>query len=209
MQLIVSVEWLHDNQNDSTLVILDASQYKNQSGMDVQNTGCKIKGARWFDLENVFSDRSTSLPHMLPPVEEFEEECRKLGIFKHSKIVMYDNLGIYFSPRVWWMFKVMGHENISVLDGGLPAWVGEGLETEACIEPTYKPGDFEASFNPVLVKDVHSIKDNFTTKSSVVIDARSEERFNGTAPEPRAGLRQGHIPGAVNRAPLFIIINSG
>ena len=206
--MIVSAQWLHENLNDPHLVILDASQKKNQSGNEAKLADIKIKGARWFDLENAFSDKNSALPHMLPPPEKFEEECRKLGISGNSKIVVYDNLGVYFSPRIWWMFKAMGHENISVLDGGLPAWVKEGFETEPTIEKKYRPGDFKAHFLPELVKDASFIRANLLSKEAVVVDARSRERFEGMAPEPRKGLRKGHIPGSVN-IPFPTVINNG
>ncbi|WP_040497562.1 sulfurtransferase [Fulvivirga imtechensis] len=206
--MIVSSQWLDKNLNDPNLVILDASEKKNKSGDKAELGEIQIKGARWFDLENTFSDKNSLLPHMLPVPKEFEDECQKLGISKNSKIVIYDNLGTYFSPRVWWMFKAMGHENISVLDGGLPAWIKQGFETQPVKEEKYHPGNFKSNFLPEFVKDVDFVKNNLLSKEAVIIDARSRERFDGMAPEPREGLRKGHIPGSKN-IPFSTVLDNG
>ena len=129
MKLIVSAKWLNNNLSDPNLLILDASQTENKLGLETDFKNVQIKGTRIFDIKNDFSDKTSEFPNTLPTAEAFEIACRKLGINKESKIVVYDNLGIYLSPRVWWMFKTMGHSEISVLDGGLPNWVEEGFET--------------------------------------------------------------------------------
>ena len=117
---LVSTHWLHENLNNPDLIILDASQSTNQAGKKSEFENLQIKDARHFDLKNTFSDPKSEFPNTLPSQENFEKEARKLGINASSKIVVYDNLGIYTSPRVWWMFKAMGHEAVTVLDGGLP-----------------------------------------------------------------------------------------
>ncbi|MEX1383521.1 sulfurtransferase [Lutibacter sp.] len=205
---IVSVKWLHKNLNNPDLVILDASQTKTINNTTSNFQGLQIKNARFFDLKNSFSRKDTELPNMLPNPQEFKEECHKLGINKSSKIVVYDNLGIYTSPRVWWLFKTMGHNNIAVLNGGLPAWHKEGFELEPFAKDTYNLGDFEATFHPELVKDIEAIKTNLKTKTAIVIDARSEGRFNGTAPDPRPDLKSGHIPNSIN-LPYSEVLENG
>lgn len=207
-EAIVSAKWLNENLNSLDLVILDASQKDNKAGLKTESGNIRIKGARFFDIEMTFSNKDSSLPNMLPDPKSFETECRKLGLNRSSKIVVYDKLGIYSSPRVWWMFKAMGHENIAVLDGGLPAWKAEGFEVESPQREVFGSGDFEANFKPDKVKDIEFVKDNLEKQPSVIVDARSENRFKGIAPEPRKGLRGGHIPGSVN-IPFQSVLDDG
>ncbi|MGK0365285.1 MAG: thiosulfate/3-mercaptopyruvate sulfurtransferase [Saprospiraceae bacterium] len=190
-QSIVSTDWLQSHLDNPDLIILDATQEKNKQ--DIQ-----IKGARYFDIKKVFSDTNSAYPNMLADAVQFEKGCRVLGINKSSQIVVYDNVGIYTSPRVWWMFKTMGHENVAVLNGGLPVWRKHNFETENVQSRIYKTGDFAANFNQKNVKDFEFVKGNISNPNALVIDARSAGRFNGTTPEPRAGLRGGHIPKSVN-----------
>ena len=205
---VVSAEWLHENFNDPDLIILDASPKNNVSGLKTDFPGIQIKGARIFDLKNNFSDKNSDLPNMLPLPNDFSFECQKLGINNNSKIVVYDNLGIYTSPRVWWMFKTMGHDNISVLNGGLPAWKNKGYSCEPINMTTYKQGDFLASYNPEFVKNAQDILTNIDSCEAIVIDARSEGRFNATAPEPRADSKSGHIPNSKN-LPFKNVLKNG
>lgn len=195
---LVSVAWLNQYLHDPNLIILDASQSDNKSGLVADAEGIQIKGARFFDLKNEFSDPISPFPNTLPTPEAFEAACRKLGINKNSQLVVYDDLGAYSSPRVWWMFRTMGHKKVSVLDGGLPAWIAEGFETEPVQEQTFEPGNFVAHFRPGQVKSIDFVADNLEGANALVIDARSAGRFAGTAPEPRKGLASGHIPGSVN-----------
>lgn len=195
--LIVSPQWLRANLNDPDLVILDASTQDNKAGKQSAFNWLYIKHTRQFDLK-LFSKSKSNLPSMLPSAGDFQDECRKLGINNSSKIIVYDNLGIYTSPRVWWMFRVMGHENISVLDGGLPSWVNQGFETVSSLDHIANTGNFIADYNPDLLAGIDQVIDNLNTKKAVLIDARSEGRFKGIIPEPREGLRSGHIPYSVN-----------
>ena len=190
-QSIVSSEWLNANLNNPDLVILDATQEKNRQ--DIQ-----IKGARYFDIKTVFSDTNSEYPNMLADATQFGKNCKILGINTSSQIVVYDNLGIYTSPRVWWMFKTMGHENVAVLNGGFPDWLKHNFETEKAQTRVYKTGDFSADFDSKNVRDFDFVKNNISKSEALVIDARSAGRFNGTEPEPRAGLRGGNIPNSVN-----------
>jgi thiosulfate/3-mercaptopyruvate sulfurtransferase len=144
---------------------------------------------------------------MLPNGFQFEAACRKLGIHKSSKIVVYDNLGVYFSPRVWWMFIAMGHASISVLDGGFPAWKNKDFAMEPIQGYKGEKGDFEAHFKAENVKDRQFITENLTSQTAMVIDARTAKRFNGIDPEPREGLRSGHIPQSINIPFQEVLIN--
>lgn len=196
---IVSVAWLKANLEDPNLIILDASLKENQSNLKMGLVNMQIKGARFFDIKHTFSDTTNSLPNTLPSPNQFEIEAKKLGINKNSTIVVYDNLGIYSSPRAWWLFKIMGHQNVAVLDGGLPEWIQEEYPVEEIPEnPIYTIGNFEAKFNPELVINKEQILDNIQTKDAILIDARAENRFQGIGDEPRPGLRSGHIPGSIN-----------
>jgi len=195
---IVSAQWLHEHLNDSNLIILEARLEQNQANLVNQNPSLQIKGARLFDIKNNFSDTSNPLPNTFPSEEQFTSESQKLGINSNSTIVVYDTLGIYSSPRAWWMFKAMGHPKVFVLDGGLPEWIKEGFPTEKQQQTTYSKGNFVAKFQPELIKNKEQILENISTKKAVLMDARSADRFHATHEEPRAGLKSGHIPGSIN-----------
>ncbi len=195
---IVSSEWLKENLDAPDLIILDASSKNNKAGLTTEFENIQIAGARYFDIKNNFSDKSSKYPNMLLSSEQFEIECKNLGINDSSRIVVYDNLGIYTSPRVWWMFKTMGHDKIAVLNGGLPDWINKGYRTEQSKKSEFDPGNFESNFRAEKVKDFDFIKKNLKSQTALVLDARSANRFNGIAPEPRKGLRSGHIPKSVN-----------
>ncbi|EAR02968.1 sulfurtransferase [Maribacter sp. HTCC2170] len=199
---LVNVEWLNTHLKEPNMVVLDASQPSSPS------EPISIPGARVFDLKNTFSDTSSEYPNTFPLVEQFERESRRLGINKKSKVVVYDNRGIYFSPRVWWMFKVMGHENVAVLDGGLPEWEQQGFKTETRKTIKYAIGDFTASLQPNVLKNFDFVLKNIDQEESLVVDARSAGRFNGTAPEPRKGLRSGSIPKSMN-IPYETLLENG
>ncbi|UXP32503.1 sulfurtransferase [Reichenbachiella agarivorans] len=204
----ITSEWLNAHLNDPHLVILDASPKSNKSGLSSDYIGKYIPNSYLFDLAGQFSDPSSPLPNTLPQPEAFAQAARELGICQESKIVVYDNLGIYASPRVWWMFKTMGHAHVSVLDGGLPAWIDAGYETATQLTSPKSTGDFQARFNPSAVKYTDDILTNLDDQSTCVIDARSEGRFCGTAPEPREGLSSGHIPHSIN-IPFEAVLQDG
>ncbi|MFV8442576.1 sulfurtransferase [Flavobacterium sp. LB2P44] len=198
-QPIVSTAWLHSNLKDPNLIILDASFRENQSNIKTDLENIQIKGARFFDIKNTFSDTTNPLPNTIPSPEQFELQARKLDINKNSILIIYDNLGIYSSPRAWWLFKLMGHQNVAILNGGLPEWVNQKYPVEAIQEnPNYSIGNFESKFIPELVKSKEQILKNIQTKEAVLIDARAENRFKGIGDEPRPGLKSGHIPGSMN-----------
>ncbi len=210
MKNIVSSQWLVDQLVNPDLIILDASPVSTKSGLITEYPNIQIKGAVKFDIKKDFTDKKSGLPNMLPSASDFEKGCQTLGITNQSLIVVYDNLGIYTSPRVWWMFKTMGFDTIAVLDGGLPAWVASGFPTEKIksqIPKTIKR-TFKTNYRNHLVVDKDFIKKNITTKTHLLIDARSTGRFFGTQPDPREGLPSGSIPNSVN-LPYTEVLSGG
>lgn len=194
---IVSTDWLAENLDHPDLIILDATIKKVTDGdANTANANIGIPGARFIDIKNSFSDQENDLPNMLLSPEKFASACRQLGISSANKIVVYDKLGIYSSPRVWWMFKTMGHDTVAVLDGGLPEWIRSGKPLGE-LDQDYAPfGKFHAELQADKVVNAAQVLSVMDEKESLILDARSAGRFNGTAPEPRAGLRGGHIPGS-------------
>ena len=208
MNPLVSVSWLSQNLNAPNLVVLDVSLESNIANIKVEFPGIQIKGARYFDLKRNFSDLESRLPNTLPNPKYFSLACRNLGINNNSTIVVYDNIGIYASPRVWWMFKSMGHKNIAVLDGGLPSWKNKNYPTESIQNRVLPEGDFKAKFNPNLLKKSFKILENITSKEAILVDARSNGRFFGLIPETRKNLKSGHIPNAIN-LPFLEVLKDG
>jgi thiosulfate/3-mercaptopyruvate sulfurtransferase len=189
---LVSTAWL--SAHVAEVLILDCSWHlptvKRNARAEFE--AAHIKGAQFFDIDAI-SDKSTTLPHMLPSPEFFAAEASKLGASKTKKIICYDSIGLFSAARVWWMFKVFGHDNVAVLDGGLRKWLTEGRSTEA---GPAKPsaGNFATSLRPDMVKSIVQV----ASEASQIIDARSPTRFRGEEPEPRANVKPGHIPGAKN-----------
>ena len=208
MNPLVSVSWLSQNLNAPNLVVLDVSLESNIANIKVEFPGIQIKGARYFDLKRNFSDLESRLPNTLPNPKYFSLACRNLGINNNSTIVVYDNIGVYASPRVWWMFKSMGHKNIAVLDGGLPSWKNKNYPTESIQNRVLPEGDFKAKFNPNLLKKAFKIIENITSKEAILVDARSNGRFFGLIPETRKNLKSGHIPNAIN-LPFLEVLKDG
>ncbi len=197
MQHLISASELHKQLNNPDLIILDGTIPK-VVGTNTPSEKRRIKGARFFDIKKAFSDQGSAFPNTLPTASRFENACRALGIRKNSTLVVYDDLGIYSSARVWWMLRTMGHSDITVLDGGLPAWEKEGFETEPAVDRVYGLGDFEATLNQEAVKSFEYIQTNILDEEALVIDARSADRFHSRVPEPRADLRGGNIEGSIN-----------
>jgi len=202
---IVSVEWLHKHLNHPNLVLLDATIPKVTSNESDSNE-TQIPSARFFDLKKKFSDVSAPFPNTFPFIEQFTKEAQNLGINKNSAIVVYDDKGIYSSPRVWWLFKAFGFNNIAVLNGGFPAWKKAKLETEIKQKYKWKKGNFKASLQTQFVKFFNDIKQESQNSSQQIIDARSEKRFKSLVPEPREGLRSGTIPNSKN-IPFEALLN--
>jgi thiosulfate/3-mercaptopyruvate sulfurtransferase len=198
---LVSVQWLADHLDSDNLVILDASMKPiTRAGIDStpQDPAC-IKGARRFDFDDEICDKNTALPHMMPSADYFTEEMQKLGIHKDSAIIVYDRVGVYSSPRAWWMFRAMGHDQVAVLDGGLPAWKKAGWACDSGPQKAAQQrGDFAAKPMDGLFYNSAQVLEATTNSQFLLIDARSEGRFKGSEPEPRPGLRRGHIPNSIN-----------
>lgn len=194
---LVSTEWLAGSLGADDLAILDGSWYlpaQNRDGWRDYERG-HIPGALFFDLD-ANSDRSSALPHMLTDAATFEQNVTALGIGADHKIIVYDGLGLFSAPRVWWMFRAMGHASIAVLDGGLPKWTAEGRPLQAQ-PPMIRPARaFRARYRPELVRSREQIRGRLS--AATLVDARSAGRFAGTETEPRPGLRLGHIPGSKN-----------
>lgn len=196
---LVDCQWLAEHLSDPDLVVLDASWHMpvaNRNG-EQEWLASRIPGARYFDFDNRIKDPHSHLPHMLPDADLFSREVSRLGLENHHRIVVYDSVGIFSAPRAWWMFKAMGHQQVAVLDGGLPAWreLGYPIEQEA---PTrVLPGHYKASWSPAWVQDTAAVQEALSNPACLVLDARSRERFYGEAPDPRPGVRAGHMPGAV------------
>jgi thiosulfate/3-mercaptopyruvate sulfurtransferase len=195
---VVSVRWLQEHIASPGLVILDASWYLPSDKRDCRAEFEKahIPGALFFDIDALV-DSSSDLPHMLPPPDEFTTAMRKLGLNGDDRVVVYDSAGLFSAPRAWWMLRLFGHRDVVVLDGGLPKWFAEGRATED-VAPVARERHFTARRNAALVRDVTQMAMAAKLGAEQIVDARSAPRFRGEAPEPRAGLRSGHIPGAVN-----------
>jgi len=207
MQALVSTEWLGERLNEPDIRIADASWYLPQSGRDAkaEYAAAHIPGAVFFDIDDL-SDETSPYPHMLAPALKFAGRMRALGLGSGDRIVVYDGAGLFSSPRAWWMLKAMGHRDVFVLDGGLPKWWREGRKLESTpARPV--PRDFVPHPDRAIVRDFAQMMANLSSHAEQVVDARGAPRFTAVEPEPRAGLRGGHIPGSVN-VPYAQLINA-
>ncbi len=205
---LVSTAWLADRQGGAALRIVDATWYLPNDGRRGHDGYLEthIPGAVFFDLDAI-ADRTTPLPHMLPSAEQFATAVGALGIGTGDQIVIYDAHGLYSAPRVWWTFRVFGHERVAVLDGGLPKWRAEGRPLESG-ERRPRPVPFRAALNPKLLADLDAVVAASANGNPQLLDARSAGRFGGTEPEPRPGVRSGHVPGA-HSLPFSALIADG
>ena len=203
---LVSTEWLAAHLKDPDLRILDASWYLPDAGRSplAEYTAAHIPGARFFDLEEI-SDHRSALPHMAPPPEKFISRMRAMGVGDGHQVVIYDGAGLFSAARVWWLFRLMGKTSVAVLDGGFPKWLAEGREVED-MPPVLRDRHMTVSRQNQLVKDVTQVAHAAKLAEAEIIDARSAPRFRGDMPEPRTGLRAGHIPGAKN-VPYTTLLN--
>jgi thiosulfate/3-mercaptopyruvate sulfurtransferase len=204
---LVSTDWLAGHIKDPDLRILDASWYLPDAGRDVraEYKAAHIPGARFFDIEEI-SDARSDLPHMAPPVEKFMSRMRSMGVGDGHQIVVYDGAGLLSAARVWWLFRLMGHRDVAVLDGGLPKWQAEGRAVED-MAPIVKDRHLTVRFQNHLVRDVTQVSQASKLGTTQIVDARAAPRFRGDAPEPREGLRAGHIPGSFN-VPYTDLLNT-
>jgi len=193
---LVSTAWLAAHTKDPDIRVLDASWYLPSDNRDprAEFAAGHIPGARFFDIDEI-SDHRSDLPHMVPPVEKFMSRVRALGVGDGHKIVVYDGAGLFSAARVWWLFRLMGHHSVAVLDGGMPKWLAEGRPVETT-PPIIRDRHMTVRKNAGMVRDVTQVAQASKLGNHTILDARSTARFRGEAPEPRDGLRSGHIPGA-------------
>jgi thiosulfate/3-mercaptopyruvate sulfurtransferase len=195
---LVSTAWLAEHLADADLRILDATWYLPhlRRNARAEFREAHIPGAMYFDIDAI-ADHHRGLPHMLPDPAIFADAVGALGVGDGDRVVVYAGKYLVASARVWWTFRAFGHRRIAVLDGGFPRWREEGRPIEAG-EPSPVRHRFTAHVHPELVSDLEAVRRNVTTHHAQVVDARSAGRFAGTEPEPREGLRGGHIPGSLN-----------
>lgn len=196
---VVSTEWLAERLDAPDIAIIDASWHLPTAKRDAKAEfqAARIPGAQFFDLDDI-SDTATTLPHMLPSPEKFASRMRKLGIGDGKKVIAYDTAGLFSAARAWWMFRIFGHDDVAVLDGGFPKWQAEGRPIDE--DPPAKPQErhFSARFQSMMVRDKAEVLGAIKSAKSQIADARSPGRFTGAEPEPRPGVRSGHMPGAAN-----------
>ncbi len=205
-QWLKSSAWLADNLKN--VVVVDGSFYLPAHNRDAkaEYLASHIPGAVFFDIDKI-ADHSTELPHMLPGPQQFGETVGALGISDSDTIVVYDGLGLFSAPRVWWTFRIFGAKSVFILDGGLPAWKAGGHPTEAG-EVKPPPRKFNANMKTDAVAMLSDVRMALNDESAQVVDARPVGRFVGRDPEPRPGLRQGHMPGAIN-VPSTELVENG
>lgn len=195
---LVSTGWLADHLKDPDLRVLDGTWFMPADGRDAraEYDAAHIPGARFFDIDDI-SDHRSDLPHMVPSVEKFMSRMRSMGVGDGHQVVVYDAQGLFSAARVWWLFRLMGQENIAVLDGGLPKWQAEGHTVED-MSPIVRDRHMTVRRQNQMVKDVTQVSAASKLGDYTILDARAPGRFRGEEPEPREGLRSGHIPGSKN-----------
>ncbi len=199
MDMLVSTEWLAGELGKPDLVVFDCSTFLPGEPGNKPDAfrAAHIPGARLFDIDAI-ADDETDLPHMVPTPAKFARMVGALGVSNGSRVVFYDQHGLRGSPRGWWMMRLFGHDRVAVLDGGLPAWKKEGRPVETGDAPAPKPASFVPDFRASMLKGIGDIKRIVADGSALILDARPKGRFTAEVPEPRAGLRSGHMPGAAN-----------
>jgi thiosulfate/3-mercaptopyruvate sulfurtransferase len=205
---LVTTDWLAARLGKPDISVVDGSFYLPALKRDAKAEflAAHIPGAVFFDIDAI-ADHSSDLPHMLPGTTVFSDAAGKLGIGKDDTIVVYDGAGLGGAPRVWWTFRIFGAKNVFVLDGGLPKWKAEGRPVESG-ESKRAPRQFESELDTALVANADDVQMALANKSAQVVDSRPADRFRGEAPEPRPGLRGGHMPGALN-VPITGLIENG
>jgi len=197
-EALVDTEWLAARLDDPHVRVVDAS-FKlpgiTPTAREDYDRG-HIPGAMFFDIDDI-AEPGTSLPHMIPSPELFAQKMGALGIGDDDRVIVYDSAGLSSAGRAWWMLRLFGHDNVALLDGGLPKWQSEGRPLDTVV-PNPPQRRFTARFDPALVRDKRALLDNLSTRREQVVDARAAGRFEGIAEETRPGLRRGHIPGSRN-----------
>lgn len=197
---LVDGNWLEDRLNDASIRVFDATWFMPQGKKNAQSEyeKCHIPGAVRFDIDDI-AQPGTDLPHMIPDANLFQEKISALGVTNSDTVVVYDaNGGASAAARAWWLMRLFGHQDVRFLDGGLPAWLRENRPVQAGIVDVHAKAYAGARLNTALVRSKGDMVAAMKTGGEVIVDARSPGRFNGTEPEPRQGLRGGHIPGSVN-----------
>lgn len=199
MDNIVSTEWLASQLGAPDLVVFDITKYLPNEPFDGRTrfSEAHIPGAHFFDMDEV-ADTESSLPHMIPTAARFERLMGSMGVSNSSRVVFYDQKGMQSAPRGWWLMRLFGHKTVAALDGGLPKWLREGRATASGAPGAPRPGIYMADFEARRVAGIGDVKRLLADGSALMVDARAAGRFQGKAPEPRAGLPSGHMPGAVN-----------
>ncbi len=197
MKPLVSTEWLAENLGE--VLVFDCTKYLPNEPRDAQAefAAGHIPSAHFFDIDAI-ADTDSEMAHMVPSAGRFSRMVGALGISNTSRVVFYDQKGLFSAARGWWMMGLFGHDRSAVLDGGLPKWIAEGRTLESGAAPKPKPVEFRASLRATRLRGIGDMLENVTAKTEIMVDARAASRFNGTAAEPRPGIRGGHIPGAVN-----------
>lgn len=194
---LIDIKKLRELITTNKVIILDATIHKVNEKIDNSNK-ILIPNSLFFDIEGTFSDHNSGLPNTMVDAKTFESNVQQLGIDKDSVVVIYDRWGVYSSPRAWWMFRYMGHQQTYVLNGGIKAWQDAGLTIVTSHSNPQKSGNFTANVRPSWFEDTKSVLKALQQHSASIVDARGAARFSGKNPEPRPGLRAGHIPTATN-----------
>lgn len=206
---LVSPAWLNERLDAPDIRVIDATWFMPNDPRDAKALYAerRIPGAIFFDIDEI-SDLTSDLPHMLPPPEKFASRMKKAGVGDGTRVIIYDNHGLMTAARVWWTFRVFGHEDVAVLDGGFPAWEAAGYEIETGAPRARMERHFTPRVRNDLVRNLADVQRAIDGGNKTpILDARAAPRFKGEAPEPRAGLRSGHMPGALN-VPFGSLLNA-
>ncbi|MEM1372668.1 MAG: sulfurtransferase, partial [Pseudomonadota bacterium] len=199
----VETDWLQEHLDAPDILVIDASWHlpdptaKTVRNAQAEYANQRIPGAVFFDLNDI-KDETSNLPTMLPSTVKFASKVKKLGIGDGCRIIVYDTLGLFSAARAWWMFKIMGHTDVAVLNGGLPKWMEEGRPLEDGPARLRTPVHFTPQFNNAMLAERADVEKALQADAQQVVDARPAARFRGEAPEPRESLRRGHMPGSTN-----------
>lgn len=198
-RVVVDGAWLAERLHSADLRLFDASFYLPAEGRDAKTefAAAHIPGARFFDID-AFVDGSSSLPHMVPGAARAEQLLGELGIANDHQVIFYDQKGLYTAARGWWTLRLFGHDRVAVLDGGLPEWRRQGRPVESGVPALGVGEHYRANYRAGLLRGLGDVRDNIASQRELVLDARPPDRFFARAPEPRAGIRGGHIPGSIS-----------
>jgi thiosulfate/3-mercaptopyruvate sulfurtransferase len=199
VKALVTTDWLAGELGKPDLVVFDATKYLPNEPKDgrAEFRAAHVPGARYFDIDEV-ADPATDLPHMVPSPGRFAKLMSALGVGNKSRVVFYDQKGLASAARGWWLMGLFGHDEVAVLDGGLPKWQREGRATERGEPPSPAAALFRPDYRAARLRGIGDVLGNVTARAELVLDARAVGRFTGATPEPRAGMRSGHIPGSAS-----------